>query len=377
MPGISRTRLRVDQARSRFMPTNVDAREVDFSDRVSGKRKSYKTSSRRQKILDDGVVELGDLSDDEDGESLERKIARLQREVEEAKGEYNRLTAEAPEPTKAAADQGITLQTLSQALGEIAQFPDRRVPGLRSQAARSAAAALPGEQTATEPGPHTVTYLAAPKQLQPLESAAEFDRRLLVLEKAIGIGSSALPELDATSLPRAIVPTLETLQKQISTLTEASTASLDGISRRVRALIQESEELAKSRRSAKAAQEALAQAGAAPTEAAEGVDSEQAAKINALYGVLPTIENLAPVLPLLLDRLRSLRAIHADAATASQALSDIEGQQKDMASDIKQWREGLGKIEKVMEDGETAMAGNMTIIDGWLKELEAKMTKLS
>jgi len=377
VPGISRTRLRVDQARSRFMPTNVDAREVDFSDRVSGKRKSYKTSSRRQKILDDGVVELGDLSDDEDGESLERKIARLQREVEEAKGEYNRLTAEAPEPTKAAADQGITLQTLSQALGEIAQFPDRRVPGLRSQAARSAAAALPGEQTATEPGPHTVTYLAAPKQLQPLESAAEFDRRLLVLEKAIGIGSSALPELDATSLPRAIVPTLETLQKQISTLTEASTASLDGISRRVRALIQESEELAKSRRSAKAAQEALAQAGAAPTEAAEGVDSEQAAKINALYGVLPTIENLAPVLPLLLDRLRSLRAIHADAATASQALSDIEGQQKDMASDIKQWREGLGKIEKVMEDGETAMAGNMTIIDGWLKELEAKMTKLS
>jgi len=375
--GISRSRLHVDEARSRFMPTNVDARDVNFSDRVNEKRKSYKTSSRRQRILDDGVVELGDLSDDDEGESLERKILRLRREIEQTKSDYNRLTAEASEPTKQAAEQGIALQSLSQALDEIARIPSGRVQGARSQPARSTAAKRPGDQTGFEASPHTVTYPTAPTQLRPLESAADFDRRLLVLEKAIGIGSSALPELDATSLPRAIVPTLETLQKQISTLAEASTASLDGISRRVRALIQESEEMTKSRRSAKAAQEALVQAGAAPAEAAGGADDEQAAKINALYGVLPTIESLAPVLPPLLDRLRSLRAIHADASTASQVLTDIEAQQEDMATDIKQWREGLAKIETAMEEGETAMASNMTVIDGWLKELEAKMTKLS
>ena len=94
-PGISRSRLRINEARSRFLPANVDANGVDFSDRVDGKRKSYKASSRRQRILQDGTEELGDLSDDDDDESLERRIARLKREVEEAKDEYAKRKTEA------------------------------------------------------------------------------------------------------------------------------------------------------------------------------------------------------------------------------------------------------------------------------------------
>ncbi|KAJ8123359.1 hypothetical protein O1611_g9611 [Lasiodiplodia mahajangana] len=74
-PGISHSRLRINQARSRFMPSQLDARDVDFSDRVNGKRKSYRASSKRHRILKDGTAEIGDLSDEEEGESLERKIA--------------------------------------------------------------------------------------------------------------------------------------------------------------------------------------------------------------------------------------------------------------------------------------------------------------
>ncbi|XXG94959.1 hypothetical protein Hte_001218 [Hypoxylon texense] len=373
-PGISHSRLRIDQARSRFLPAQVDAQDVDFSDRLNGKRKSYRTSSRRQRILQDGTLEIGDLSDEEEGESLERKIARLKREIEEAKEEYGKQKAETNE---AAPDQETDIVTLSRALDEISIPPEKAI------ATRSYATVTPNKQAAeeghasTQPivdGPtYTVTYAPSYEQSHALAKAADFDRRLVLLEKAIGITSSAMPELEGNGLPRAIMPTLDTLQSQILTLSEASTSSLDSISRRVRTLTQEAEQLEKSRKAAKAAQDSLATGGSP----AEPDDSEQTAKINALYGTLPTIESLAPLLPPLLDRLRSLRAIHADAATASETLERIEQSQSDIASDIKQWREGLEKIEAAMNDGETAMTANMKTVDGWVKDLEAKVSKLS
>lgn len=379
--GISRTRLRIDQARSRFLPAQVDARDVDFSDRLNGKRKSYKTSNRRQRILDDGTEELGDFSDEDDGENLARKIARLKREIEEAKEEYGKQKeAKTNGPSEDAA-QELELASLSQVLDEISKHPEELAQGLGFRPARI----VPEPGTGTkEPGTdlgdanatYTVTYTPTYRESHALAKAADFDRRLLSLEKAIGIGSSAFSEVDSSGLPRAIVPTLETLQKQISTLSEASTSNLDSISRRVRTLIQEAEQLEKSRRQAKAAQDALSSTGATPEGTSSG-DSEQIAKINALYGTLPTIENLTPLLPPLLDRLRSLRAMHADAATAGETLERIEKRQADMALDIKQWREGLDKIEAAVKDGESSVSGNMKVVEGWVKDLEAKMNKLS
>ncbi|RYP34626.1 hypothetical protein DL767_004186 [Monosporascus sp. MG133] len=370
--GISRSRLRIDQARSRFLPSQVDARDVDFSDRLDGKRKSYKTSSRRQCGLEDGT-EIGDLSD-EDGESLDRKIARLKRMVEEAKEEYGKRKAEAQEATP----RDMDLFSLSRALDELSTKPEGGIPSTTwaGRAAKDSKEETAEESTFQPNGAtYTVTYAPSYEQSHALAKAADFDRRLVLLEQAIGITSSVLPELENNGLPRAIMPTLDTLQKQILTLSEASTSSLDSISRRVRTLTQEADQLEKSRKAAKAAQDALAsQGGTVPVEAD---DTEQTAKINALYGTLPTIESMAPLLPPLLDRLRSLRAIHADAATASEALERIERSQSEMASDIKLWREGLEKIEAAMGEGETAMKTNMEVVDGWVKDLEAKIAKLS
>ncbi|KAI1469920.1 Dynamitin-domain-containing protein [Daldinia caldariorum] len=372
---ISHSRLRIDQARSRFLPAQVDARDVDFSDRLNGKRKSYKTSSRRQRVLEDGTEQIGDLSDEEGGEDLQRKIARLKREIEEAKEEYNKRKSES---TEALPDQDIDLVSLSQALEEISTIPERAI-ATRDRPATVTSDKTTGESQMPTRSPldeatYTVTYAPSYEQSHALAKAADFDRRLVMLEKAIGITSSAMPELERNGLPRAIMPTLDTLQNQILTLSEASTSSLDGISRRVRTLIQEAEQLEKSRRAAKAAQDSLASSGGSPVEAD---NSEQTAKINALYGTLPTIESLTPLLPPLLDRLRSLRAIHADAATANETLERIERSQSEMAADIKQWREGLEKIEAVMGEGGATMTTNMKVVEGWVKDLEAKVAGLS
>ncbi|KAK1769991.1 Dynamitin-domain-containing protein [Phialemonium atrogriseum] len=393
--GISRTRLRIDQARSRFMPSNVDARDVDFSDRVNGKRKSYRASSRRQRILEDGTEEFGELTDEEDGESLARKLARLKREVEEAKEEYSRQQATKADAAATADNHEGEIASLSQALEEISQLSASSVPGIRSRSAGTTGYPTVGTAGQSQHpsaigdiATYTVTYAPTYEETHALAKAADFDRRLFLLEKALGIGSSALPGLDTNGLPRAVLPTLDTLQKQISTLSEASTSSLDSISRRVRTLAQEADALEKSRRNAQAAQEALAStavageadgsaAAAAALAAAPPADSDQAAKISALYGTLPTIESLAPLLPPLLDRLRSLRAIHADAAAAAETLGRVERTQADMAGDIKQWRDALERVEGAVKEGETAMTGNMSVVEGWVKELEERMAKLA
>ncbi|QPH00336.1 hypothetical protein C2857_003784 [Epichloe festucae Fl1] len=373
--GISRTRLRINEARSRFLPA---ANGADFSDRVDGKRKSYKASSRRQRILQEGTHELGDLSDDDDDdESLERKIARLKREVEEAKAEYEKRSSAASEAGAESEKEVFPnegLGTLSQVLDDIT-----RPLGLdTSRAATKAASRFPtsinqAEGVPTEDGAtYTVTYAPSYEQSHALAKAADFDRRLLMLERALGLGSSSATEAGSNGLPRAILPTLDSLEKQIVTLSQASTSSLDAISRRVRTLASEQDKLNDSREKAKTLREELGKQGPAPAD-----ESEQVSKINALYGILPTIESLTPMLPPLLDRLRSLRAIHADAATASQTLERIESQQTEMAGELKQWKEGLEKVEHAMKDGDSLMKENVKVMEGWIKELEARAAKLS
>ncbi|KAF5659696.1 dynactin subunit 2 [Fusarium heterosporum] len=373
-PGISRSRLRIDEARSRFLPTNVDANGVDFSDRVDGKRKSYKASSRRQRILQDGTQELGDLSDDDDDESLERRIARLKREVEEAKSEYlkRKTESQAQERDEDEGSGEDRLTSLGQVLDEISKPVGRtasvRVPQTITPTSREEKLEAPSGEDAT----YTVTYAPTYEQSHALAKATDFDRRLLMLEKGLGINASLMPEAGAEGLPRAILPTLDSMNKQISTLSEASTANLDAISRRVRTLAQEQDKLNDSREKAKSLREELGRNGST----AQPEESEQEAKINALYGILPTIENLTPLLPPLLDRLRSLRAIHADAATASDTLSRIEKQQAEMAAELKQWNEGLVKIEVAIKEGNVSVENNKQIMEEWVKDLEERIEDL-
>lgn len=346
---------------------------MDFSDRVDGKRKSYKASSRRQRIQQDGTLELGDLSDDDDDESLERRIARLKREVEEAKSEYLKRKTESQkqeDDDEVASDDRLI--SLSQVLDEISKPTGRptsvRIPKTATPSSPEEKPEAPSGDDAT----YTVTYAPTYEQSHALAKATDFDRRLLMLEKGLGINASLLPEAGADGLPRAILPTLDSMNKQISTLSEASTANLDAISRRVRTLAQEQDKLNDSREKAKSLREELGRNGSA----AQPEESEQEAKINALYGILPTIENLTPILPPLLDRLRSLRAIHADAATASDTLARIEKQQAEMAAELKQWNEGLVKIETAIKEGNDSVEKNKQVMEEWVKDLEERMEDL-
>ncbi|KAK5987572.1 hypothetical protein PT974_11704 [Cladobotryum mycophilum] len=364
--GISRSRLRIGEARSRF----ADTSDAEFSDRVDGKRRSYRASGRRQRVLQVGPQELGDISEDDDEESLERRIARLKREVEEVKEEYARRKGAPAEGTDAAAGEG-RLESLGQTLDDLSKPVGVKI--VQRSSSPTPTAEAKSVETSTEQGPsYTITYAPTYEQTHALAKAADFDRRLLTLERSLGISASSVPEAGASGLPRAILPTLDSLEKQISTLSQASTANLDSISRRVRALASDQEKLNESREKAKALREELGKHVGPP---ATPDDSEQEAKINALYAILPTIENLTPMLPPLLDRLRSLRAIHAEAATASQTLDHVGLQQEEMTAELKMWREGLEKLEGTIKTGDETMKGNVSVMESWVKDLEQRMEK--
>jgi nuclear migration protein JNM1 len=324
---------------------------------------------------------------------LERKLARLRREIEEVKEEFGKRNYEKQKANglpdnaddRAGEDEAVNLSKMLDSIA-VSHGSTNGSAGVRL--ARSLGSSIKSSeppQTTTLPqmsgeaATYTITYAPDYQQNHTFARAADFDSRLTLLEKALGITSTVIPAFDSKGVPMAILPTLDRLQRQISVITEASPTSLDSISRRVRTLTQEAERLDEARKSAKAAQEELRAAdGDNPTktrDSEDGVDSEQVAKINALYGTLGTIESLAPILPSLLDRLRSLRAIHTDAATASETLNRVSKRQEDMAADIKKWREGLEKVEQAVKQSETVMGGNMKVVEGWVKDLEERMAR--
>ena len=105
-------------------------------------------------------------------------------------------------------------------------------------------------------------------------------------------------------------------------------------------------------------------------------DAGQVQKINALYTTLATIEGLAPTVPLLLERLRSLNVVHANAASASETLDEVERRQAGLGDAVAGWREGLRKVEESVGQNERASVGNAKVVEGWVRELEGRIEGL-
>lgn len=333
------------------------------------------------------------MNDDEDEESLERKVARLRQEVAEVKGEFERRRAREEHGEAKDGAEEDTLDALSRVLhGSTATntngAANRMVKQLRNasrayDSSKLASTAEAREQNQQGPE-YSVAYAPSYQQNHALAKVADFDARIGFIETLLGINTIPLPTQERLST-RAIFPILDNLDRQISTLSSSTESSLDSITRRVRKLTQDAQKLTEARTAAKAAQEALDSElsdTARPLNSNnEGVkngleDPEQISKINALYGTLATIESLAPLLPSVLDRLRSLQTVHAEAATASQTLTQLEARQDAMVQDLKGWKEGLEKIESAMNHGEHTMAGNLTVVEKWVKELEDRIKKL-
>ncbi|KAI4730956.1 hypothetical protein E4T49_01360 [Aureobasidium sp. EXF-10728] len=351
-PSISRTKLQPDEARSQFQSSRVDARETDFSDRVSSKRRAYVVSNRAQDQDGD------DYDSEDESESLQRKLARLNREVHEVQNELDKRKTES-NGTQAHAEDGdvaAQLAQLSTALDGMRQSQSAQVRLSKQLAtptpAKADAVTVP-ESTRPEDAAKDTT------DTQALNKVADFDARLALLERQLGITSLDTPEAASTTTSTftPILPTLSLLDRQIALLTSSPSQShIDTLSQRLQ---QQQPSPTK------------------PTEAnPEAHSPEDMAKLRALYALLPTLTSLSPTLPPLLTRLRSLRTLHANAVTASQTLDDVEQRQDEADKEIREWRDGLKKVEDAVARAESGMLENSAAVETWVKELEERVKKL-
>lgn len=399
--GIDRHRLDPDEARTHFLSSAE--RDLNPSSKISSKRRAYRSSSRKRRKDGaelNGLINGLEVTSDEEEESLERKLARLRREVAEVQEDFEKRGKLKDGSAGDLKDEQDSLDTLGKVLDSVGSSSsvrhdgaaDRLTKRLVSQSKTNLALKDGAAKEPTEPkganSTSSVFYQSRHQEDHNLTKVSDFDSRLALIEAALGIDAIPLPTQDR-SAAKAVVPSLDTLDKQLTTLSTSTDSSLDAVSRRIRQLTQNAEKLEQTRKAAKAAQEALQQEALSPpsndTRMGDGKDvpkfpeiedAETTAKINALYGTLSTIESLAPMLPSVLDRLRSLRTLHANAATASQTLAKVESRQEDMKQEIQGWREGLEKVESAMIEGEKTMKGNTEMVEEWVKELEERMRKL-
>lgn len=409
----------------RFMGAVVDARDVNFSDSISMKRQAYRSKSmsrRRRRRREDGVEEVGDLSDSED-ESLERRLARLRREVEDLKVEManKKDSTEAGNgSSQSAAATEKPGENLSDGVAELSRALDNLHASRGAASSSHSAAALlsqkleSGTRAATDAQAQSSAdaSMAVPAVPAPtassaglLSHAAAFDSRLALLESSIGISSLSNPFIAdgiSESTPHPVLPALDQLTSRLSALTGLlvgtgsasaapgapnaapgmTTPHLEALSTRVRKLTTDAEALTTARRKAFEAAKAVHNARLASSDAdvipalEASTDDEHTAKIQALYTTLPTIQSLHPLLPSILERLRSLRACHAGAAHAADSLNELEKRHAEMASEIEQWREGLTTVEEKMKQGEAALRSNVETVEPWVRDLESRLARL-
>lgn len=408
------------------MGAAVDARDTNFSDSIAMKRQAYRSkdkSQRRRRRREDGTEEVGDLSDSED-ESVERRLTRLRREVEDLKMEMankSALEKTVVESTPAAASQeggdlGDGVAELSRALDNL-HASSRGVPNASYSAAALLTQKLGSESSAPNkadgqklsksqldgPAPAVTMAEAGLSTAGILSHTAAFESRLALLEASMGISSASNPFVgDGFSEPalQPVLPALDQLASHLGALTGLlvgtnpasgtpaampgmTTPHLEALSSRVRKLTTDAEALASARKraadAAKTSQTArVASTEDAATQGADGpsADDEHTAKIHALYATLPTIQSLHPLLPSVLERLRSLRACHSGAAQAADSLNELEKRHAEMSSEIEQWREGLAAVEEKMSQGESVLRSNVETVEPWVRELESRMARL-
>ncbi|KAF1810685.1 hypothetical protein P152DRAFT_460377 [Eremomyces bilateralis CBS 781.70] len=381
--GVDRRRLKTDDARLRFGSSKVDARKADFSDRIRRKKGSYRTANRVTR------KHSGYPSDDEsEEESLQRKLRRLRQEIEEAKAECEQNEQTSPEDHDV--DAASEIAKLSQMLDSV------YTQGGRSSSAETQLASVLSRPLGAAPALHDANGLVAngermgmtktPAAAQYdrnlseiLAKAAEFDSRLAQLETSLGVSSSTPQDL----VPQdPVLKTIESLDQQLSIIAnapstyETAARRLQDLQRQRREIEVEDEATSKIKINSTGGSKAN---GTPSADAAQSYldDPTNAEAIKALYSALPAIESMAPTLPLVVERLRSLRLIHASAGDASTTLDEMRTRQQEQEAEIKAWREALDKVKEALKDGEGVLKENMDVVGGWVKDLEARVQKFS
>lgn len=345
-----------------------------------------------------------EVGSDSDEESLDERIARLRREVEEVKAESEERASK--EDGSREGGQNHSLAELGNMLSALQT--QSRTSRAATQSRTNGATTQPASGPSSGPPQPIPQRDTTPETDLPhiLSTASTLESRLTLLENALGLPSLSSLSLPASQppAPRNVLTTLQKLETQLSTLTSTTLPSLEGMTAQIETLTASAMRLKEAREAAAAA--ATDSGAASPTPAStrhttNGVhtngtthsasasaststpaqsngppphdlelDPHLTTRIDKLHALLPTLGALSPILPSLLDRLKSLRILHADAATVSERFGEAERLQARLGTEIERWKGALKGFEGRLQGLESREEGNKGVVEGWVRGLE-------
>lgn len=317
-----------------FETKDVDTSRADFSDSItSGPLNSY----RVQTIP----------------ETLDSRIARLKREVEEVQI----LTAKKDSPTASPQKEMGELKEILNAL-----------PRYNSRGELTFYDGLGEKQAATD---SAKTQLELTNRLleRYLNRFTDLETRLTALETQIGVS--------ATRDAKPILPNLNELRQRINLISNTPSGIEKAVSN-LKDMAVAVEKLKTVRqqqppRSISASQEGDHNKHGNNEDSTLEVEYR---KIEAIYDRLPVLDNLSAAVPYLISRLKSLQGIHADAAASTETLRNIDSTVETINYDFKQWQESLKMIENKITDMSTKMQENRDQIQEWVRDMENRISQL-
>lgn len=363
-PSIDTSTLDSSQARTFFTNTvaDPDIEGADFGDRIDvvHSRASYATYSVK--------------------ETLEAKIARLAREVDEARRELEL------EKRPAESRVGKQKQSKQQQDGEVLEGLEAVLKQLQvstSSAASTVDQKLFSHLTVVDTESKTGTSKKdddkIPNYNAQIVQLASLEDRISKLEKIIGLA-------EADSFKASYRPVLETLQdlRQRLQLLTSTPAALDMAANNLRNLITSIEKLKSGKATRQPSTTSPSSSGTAPDHPstsqselpsvidANGLPVSQAAKIDQLYSKLPVVEKFHILLPKILERLKSLRGIHADAESTNLSVRDMDSVILGLKTDIKNWQSALVSVEEKLTKFETMSSENKKEVKEWIDDLRSR-----
>ncbi|KAK9482135.1 Dynamitin-domain-containing protein [Lipomyces starkeyi] len=304
-------------------------------------------------------------------ESTEMKIVRLQKEIEELAATLKDRDVDHAE--KGEDGYGSEFNTVSELANTIRAIVVSRqettgaLEVVRSLGSKSKfITARDGLSTHPVDSPSTLGLTRSTPNDSQTASLLNLDSRLSRLEKALGNTSNIAfgGAFHATVFEQPVIPTLLSLSQKVNSLT-TSPEKLDAIITRVRQLVAVTEQTSSTNTTKP------------PTSSqkvpGETEDTAQADKIESIYNSLGSVEKLIQIVPGLVDRLRSLQFLHAEAGETISNIGEIRDKMNATEAHISKWRTALENAERRLDEIEEREKRNLITAEEWVKDLECKV----
>ncbi|XP_062574430.1 dynactin subunit 2-like [Saccostrea cucullata] len=355
---IEKLKLDTNAALGKFKGSEVKADGLDFSDRITGSRRTgYDIEKTEYEMLEDGSSKI---------ETPQQKFQRLQHEIRELGEEVHSIQENVKKEATAKTspvDLSKQLEYLQHQLNDLhlekLLGPEAKVDlsdpqgQLQKRLLTELAAYKPTEgkpASGAKPGSGCVTYelFYRPEQAQFSRNArlAKLEERLERLEAVLGQSSDKVGILTADTDNKGVVEAVGVLNSKLSLL---EPSNIDQVDVRLASVLQKLNQIA-DKKSGQA-------------------DLERQNKVSELYDMVKKWDSVRDTLPHVVDRLVSLKELHEQGKQHIQLLSHLDTAQQEITTTLGAHGDMMKQLQVMFQENSKTVKANCESLDQRLKAL--------